>query len=77
MPVIETTPEMVKKTYETMRKNLDVIRKRLKRPLTLAEKIVLGHLDKPETQELSIGQGFLDTRPDRVSMNFVHRASSR
>jgi aconitate hydratase len=68
MPVIETTPEMVKKTYETMRKNLAVIRKRLSRPLTLAEKIVLGHLDRPETQELSIGSGFLDTRPDRVAM---------
>ena len=40
MPVIETTPEMVKKTYETMKKNLEVIRKRLNRPLTLAEKIV-------------------------------------
>ena len=68
MPVIETTPEMVKKTYDTIRKNLTVIRQRLNRPLTLAEKIVLGHLDKPETQELSIGTGFLDTRPDRVAM---------
>jgi aconitate hydratase len=68
MPVIETTPEMVQKTYETIRKNLTVIRKRLNRPLTLAEKIVLGHLDKPETQELKIGEGFLDTRPDRVAM---------
>lgn len=68
MPVIETTPEMVQQTYETIRKNLKVVRERLKRPLTLAEKIVLGHLDKPETQELKIGAGFLDTRPDRVAM---------
>jgi len=68
MPVIETTPAMVKKVYETTRKNLAVIRKRLARPLTLAEKIVLGHLDRPETQELSVGSGFLDTRPDRVAM---------
>jgi len=68
MPVIETTPEMVKKAYENIRKNLSVIRERLKRPLTLSEKIVLGHLDKPETQELKIGVGFLDTRPDRVAM---------
>ena len=68
MPVIETTPEMVKRTYDSIRQNLSVIRKRLNRPLTLAEKIVLGHLDKPETQELSIGSGFLDTRPDRVAM---------
>src|SRR5665213_703945 len=68
MPVIETTPAMVKKVYETTRKNLAVIRKRLGRPLTLAEKIVLGHLDSPESQELSVGTGFLDTRPDRVAM---------
>ena len=31
MPVIETTPAMVKKVYETTRKNLAVIRKRLAR----------------------------------------------
>ncbi|MGH7441949.1 MAG: aconitase family protein, partial [bacterium] len=68
MPVIETTPEMVARVYETTRKNLAVVRKRLGRPLTLAEKIVFGHLDKPETQELAVGKGFLDTRPDRVAM---------
>jgi len=68
MPVIETTAEMVKKSYDKMRQNLEVVRKRLNRPLTLAEKIVLGHLDKPESQELSIGKGFLDLRPDRVAM---------
>ncbi len=68
MPIIETTPAMVKNVYETTRKNLAVIRKRLARPLTLAEKIVFGHLDSPETQELAIGSGFLDTRPDRVAM---------
>jgi aconitate hydratase len=68
MPVIETTPEMVKQCYDKMRKNLAVVRQRLNRPLTLAEKIVLGHLDQPQTQELSIGKGFLDLRPDRVAM---------
>ncbi len=68
MPVIETTPDMVQKTYETTRKNLEVIRKRLGRPLTLMEKVVLGHLDKPAEQELKPGEGFLDLRPDRVAM---------
>jgi len=37
MPVIETTPEMVKKVYATTRKNLEAVRKRLKRPLSLME----------------------------------------
>jgi aconitate hydratase len=65
---IETTPELVKTTYETLRKNLPIVRRRLNRPLTLAEKILYGHLDKPETQDLERGKSFLQLRPDRVAM---------
>lgn len=65
---IETTPEMVKKVYETTRAKTDVIRKRLSRDLTLAEKIVYGHLDDPQNQELERGKSFLLLRPDRVAM---------
>jgi aconitate hydratase len=68
MPVIETTPEMVKKAYALTRKNLEIIRGRLKRPLSLMEKVLFGHLDQPATQELKPGAGFLDLRPDRVAM---------
>ncbi len=35
-------------------------------PLTLADKVLLGHLDDPETQELEPGQSYLSLRPDRV-----------
>ena len=65
---IETTPEMVKKVYETTRKKTDVIRKRLNRSLTLAEKIIYGHLDDPQNQEIVRGSSFLLLRPDRVAM---------
>jgi aconitate hydratase A / 2-methylisocitrate dehydratase len=65
---IETTPEMVKKVYEQSRRRLDVVRKRLGRPLTLAEKVVFGHLADPENQELSRGEATLALRPDRVAM---------
>ncbi len=68
MPAIETTPELVKSVYERSRKNLEVVRKRLNRPLTLAEKIVLGHLDDPENQDLDPGKAYLMLRPDRVAM---------
>ncbi|MCO5142300.1 MAG: aconitate hydratase [Oligoflexia bacterium] len=51
-----------------MEKNLAVVSKRLNRPLTLAEKIVFGHLDDPEKQELKAGSAFLLLRPDRVAM---------
>ena len=68
MLTVETTPEMVKNVYATIRKNLEVIRKRLGRPLTLSEKILFGHLDKPGSQELKPGDGFLELRPDRIAM---------
>lgn len=68
MSRIETTSSMVQNVYATTRKNLDVVRKRLNRPLTLAEKVVFGHLDAPETQEFQRGKSFLMLRPDRVAM---------
>ncbi|MBK7843423.1 MAG: aconitate hydratase [Bdellovibrionales bacterium] len=68
MAMIETTPELVKKVYETTRKKLAVVRKRLGRPLTLTEKIIFGHLQDPESQDLARGESFLLLNPDRVAM---------
>lgn len=68
MPVIESTPEMVRGVYERTRKNLEIVRARLGRPLTLAEKILFGHLDDPKGQELEAGKAYLQLRPDRVAM---------
>lgn len=68
MAQIETTPEMVKTVYQNIRQRLEVVRKRLGRPLTLAEKIVFGHLDDPQGQDLTRGKSFLMLRPDRVAM---------
>lgn len=65
---IETTPDLVKNTYAKSRERLQTIRTRLNRPLTLAEKIVFGHLDDPKGQELNRGKSFLLLRPDRVAM---------
>ena len=45
MATIESTPEMAAKVYATMAKNLKVVRRRLGKPLTLADKVLLGHLD--------------------------------
>jgi aconitate hydratase len=66
MVTIESTPEMAAKVYETMSRNIDVVRRRLKRPLTLSEKVLLGHLDAPENQEMVPGKSYLALRPDRV-----------
>lgn len=37
---------------------------RLNRPLTLAEKIVYGHLDNPHEQDIERGVSYLKLRPD-------------
>src|SRR5947208_6485251 len=66
MVAIESTPEMAAAVYATMARNLAVVRRRLAKPLTLADKILLGHLDDPEHQELEPGKSYLLTRPDRV-----------
>ncbi len=68
MTQVETTFEMVKKAYERISKALEVIRKRLNRPLTFAEKVLLGHLVDPQNQELKPGESILKLNPDRVAM---------
>ena len=65
---IETTPAMVSKVYETTRKRLATVRARLGRPLTLAEKVLFGHLADPASQEFERGEATLALRPDRVAM---------
>jgi aconitate hydratase len=71
MVTIESTPAMAAKVYETMAKNLAVVRRRLGRPLTLADKVLLGHLDDPEHQEMEPGRSYLFLRPDRVVLQDV------
>lgn len=63
---IESTPAMASRVYETMARNLKVVRRRLGKPLTLADKVLLGHLDDPENQDLQPGKSYLFLRPDRV-----------
>lgn len=57
-------------SFINYKKNLeyvDIVRKRLGRPLTYAEKILYGHLDKPHEQEIERGVSYLKLRPDRVA----------
>ncbi len=65
---LATTPALVQNTYDKLNANLAIIRERLGRPLTYAEKILLGHLDDPAGQELNPGDSYLLLRPDRVAM---------
>ncbi|GFG35271.1 hypothetical protein Cfor_06556, partial [Coptotermes formosanus] len=54
--------------YEKLQKNLEIVKKRLNRPLTLSEKVLYSHLDEPATQEIERGKSYLRLRPDRVAM---------
>ena len=65
---IETTVDMVSSVYKKTRKRLEVVRGRLGRPLTLAEKVLFGHLADPAGQEFERGEATLALRPDRVAM---------
>src|SRR5262249_3362349 len=71
MVTIESTPELAAKVYETMERNLAIVRRRLGRPLTLADKVLLGHLDDPENQEIEPGKSYLLLHPDRVILQDV------
>ena len=71
MVTIESTPEMAAEVYGTIERNLEVVRRRLNKPLTLADKVLLGHLDDPENQEMIPGESYLNVRPDRVILQDV------
>ncbi|OQY28122.1 MAG: aconitate hydratase [Candidatus Cloacimonetes bacterium 4572_55] len=60
--------EMIKKLYESFKEKHGVARKRLSRPLTLAEKILWAHFDDIDNQAYERGKSYLTLRPDRVAM---------
>ncbi len=68
MAVESSTPiELVNQVYATLEKRLAAGRQRFGRSLTLAEKILINHLDDPAA-ELERGISYVDMRPDRVAM---------
>ena len=67
--VTPTTPvELVEGVYATLEERVAIGRRRLGRPLTLAEKILINHLRDPEGQEIERGRSYADLLPDRVAM---------
>ncbi|XP_067934629.1 probable aconitate hydratase, mitochondrial [Watersipora subatra] len=54
--------------YSQYAKNVEVVKKRLGRPLTLSEKILYGHLDDAQNADIVRGESYLKLRPDRVAM---------
>ena len=71
MPVIESTPEMAAAAYAVMSRNLETVRRRLGKPLTLADKLLMSHLDDADGQEMEPGRSYLLLNPDRVALQDV------
>src|SRR6476620_6306339 len=63
-----TPPELVEAVYARYPERVEIARRRLGRPLTFAEKVLIAHSDDPETVGLDRGVDYGDYRPDRVAM---------
>ena len=66
--VSATTPiELVNGVYATLDERIGAARRRSGAPLTLAEKILVNHLDRAD-EAIERGVSYNDLRPDRVAM---------
>lgn len=71
MLTIESTPEFALGVYQRMERTLAVVRQKQGKPLTLADKLLLSHLDDPAVTGLERGRSYLQLRPDRVLLQDV------
>ncbi len=61
--------KMIQQTYQALPGKINAARKLLKRPLTLTEKILYGHLfNETEKKPHQRGIDYVDFQPDRVAM---------
>ena len=67
--VTAITPlDVIETVYGRLAERVAGGRRRLGRPLTLAEKILFNHLADPDGQELERGRSYAELYPDRVAM---------
>ncbi|WP_415310061.1 aconitate hydratase [Candidatus Nitrosocosmicus sp. FF01] len=70
-----TTQELVSKKYEKLTQNILKFKQISNKPLTLTEKILIGHLDEStnfsEFNQLTPGNGYILLNPDRVALQDV------
>jgi aconitate hydratase len=67
----DSTPELVSNIYKKLQENIEKYRKVVGRPLTLAEKILAGHLEEIPNKNLDGGKNYVFLRPDRVALQDV------
>jgi aconitate hydratase len=68
---IETTPKLVLDVYKKLEDNISKFRNIVKRPLTLSEKILIGHLAEMTDKEPERGKSYVFLKPDRVALQDV------
>jgi aconitate hydratase len=69
---IGTTPELVSGVYKKLEENVSKYRKVINRPLTLAEKILAGHLeDIDSAKDFEPAKSYVFLKPDRVALQDV------
>jgi len=68
---IETTQKLVTDVYEKLEQNISKFRNVVNRPLTLSEKILVGHLAEFGGKEPERGKSYVFLRPDRVALQDV------
>ena len=65
---IDSTAEFIEMVYRKMDTAIGLVRTRLGRPLTYAEKVLYGHLDNGAEADLIPGTSYIKTRPDRIAL---------
>lgn len=68
---IETTPKLVMDVYARLEQNISKFRKIVNRPITLSEKILVGHLAEFDGKEQERGKSYVFLKPDRVALQDV------
>src|SRR6478672_9183589 len=68
---IASTPELVNRVYKKLQYNISEFRKIVNRPLTLSEKIIIGHITDILQEEPRPGESYIFLQPDRVALQDV------
>ena len=63
--------QRIEAAYANLARGVDIARRRIDRPLALAEKILFGHFSDPETQPLARGRDHASLQVDRVCLQDV------
>jgi|TARA_B100001750_G_C15511048_1_gene603669 aconitate hydratase len=68
---VNSTSQLVNSVYEKMRSNITKFRNSNSKPLTLTEKIILGHISDIDNHLTNLDSNYVRLKPDRVALQDV------